>query len=243
MASRNADIADSNLPGDRAHGSILPTDRGPRINNRGIGAPGSIYRGIGAPGSILDRGDLGVADEPELFSHLLFDLLERLRIFAQEALGVFAPLSEPLAAIREPGTALFDDAFVDGEVEQISLARDAFAVHDIEFGFTERRGDLVLDDLHARATTDDRVAILDAGNAANIDAHRRVELECAATGRRFRITEHNANLFAELIDEDQTGLRLRDRAGQFAQSLRHEARLKAHLRIAHFTLDFGARHE
>src|SRR5688500_7499883 len=87
----------------------LPGDRGPRIN---------IYRGIGAPGSILDRGDLGVANEPELFSHLLFDLLERLRIFAQEALGVFAPLSEPLAAIREPGTALFDDAFVDGKIEQ-----------------------------------------------------------------------------------------------------------------------------
>ena len=32
-------------------------------------------------------------------------------------------------------------------------------------------------------------------------------------------------------------------AGQLAQRLRHEARLQTHLRFAHFTFDFGSRHE
>ena len=39
------------------------------------------------------------------------------------------------------------------------------------------------------------------------------------------------------------GLRLRDRAGELAQRLRHQPRLQAHLRFAHLAVDFGARHE
>src|SRR5688572_8559418 len=98
-----------------------------------------IHRPAFARQAFLDGRDLGVANQPELFSHLLFDLLERLRIFPQEALGVFAALSEPLAVIGKPRPALFDDALVDGEIEQISLARDAFPVHHVELGFAEGR--------------------------------------------------------------------------------------------------------
>ena len=77
----------------------------------------------------------------------------------------------------------------------------------------------------------------------DIDAHRRVELERAAAGRRFRVAEHDADFFAELIDEDEARFRFRHRAGELAQRLRHEARLQTHLRVAHLAFDFRARHQ
>ena len=80
-------------------------------------------------------------------------------------------------------------------------------------------------------------------DAADVDADRRVELQRAAAGRGFGIAEHHADLLAELVDEDQAGLRLRDDAGELAERLRHQARLQAHLRFAHLAFDFGARHE
>src|SRR4029453_15312802 len=46
-----------------------------------------------------------------------------------------------------------------------------------------------------------------------------------------------------LVDEDEARFRFRDDAGQFAERLRHEPGLQAHLRFAHLTVDFGARHE
>ena len=73
--------------------------------------------------------------------------------------------------------------------------------------------------------------------------NRRVELERAAAGRRFRVAEHHADLLAELVDEDEARLRLRDGAGELPQRLRHQARLQPHLRFAHLAFDFGARHE
>ena len=40
---------------------------------------------------------------------------------------------------------------VHADVEQIAFARDAFAVENVELRLAERRGHLVLDDLHAGA--------------------------------------------------------------------------------------------
>ena len=109
-----------------------------------------------------------------------------LRIVLQELLRVLAPLAEPLAAVREPRAALLDDPLVDAEIEQVAGLRDAFAVHDVELGFAERRRDLVLHHLDARAAADDDVAVLDAGDAPDVEPHRGVELQRAAAGRRFR---------------------------------------------------------
>ena len=129
------------------------------------------------------------------------------------------------------------------EVEQVARLRDALAVHHVELGLAEGRRDLVLHDLHARAPADDDVAVLDAGDAADVHADRRVELQRAAAGRRFRIAEHDADLLAQLVDEDEARLRLRDGAGELPQRLRHEARLQPHLRFAHLAFDFSLRHE
>ena len=69
------------------------------------------------------------------------------------------------------------------EVEQIAFARDAFAVDDVEFGFAERRRDLVLHDFDLGAVADDLVAILDGGDAADIDADGGSRT--SARGRRW----------------------------------------------------------
>src|SRR5207249_7459364 len=160
----------------------------------------------------LNGGDVDLAREPELFADALFDFLERLGVLARTRLRVFPSLAEPLAAIGEPRTAFLDDALFNGEVEQIALARDAFAVHHVEFGLAERRRHFVLHDLDARAAAHHGVAVLDAGDAANVHADRRVELQRTPSRGGLRVAEHHADLLAQLVDEDQAGLRFRHNA-------------------------------
>src|SRR5689334_9030667 len=207
---------------------------------RGIDRKRRIWR----PASTMSDGsDLLFADEPELAPDALFDRAADIGIVFEELLGVLAALTETLAGVGKPRPALFDDPLLDREIDQIAFARDALAIHHVELGFAERGRDLVLHDLHARAPADDLIAILDAGNAANIDAHRRIELQRTAAGRRFGVAEHDADLLAQLVDEDESGLRLRHDARELAQRLRHEPRLQAHLRFTHLTVDFRLRHQ
>src|SRR6185295_11454250 len=140
-------------------------------------------------------------------------------------------------------SALLHNALVDGKIEQIALAGNTLAVHHVEFRFTKWRSHLVLDDLHARPASDDVVAILDGGYAADVHPNRGVELQRSAAGGGFRVSEHHADLLAQLVDEDQAALRSRDGAGELAERLRHEARLQAHLRLAHLAFDFRLRHQ
>ena len=127
----------------------------------------------------------------------------------------------------------------DGQVEHVAFAADALAVENVELGFAEGRGDFVLDDFDLGARADYGVAFFDGGDAADIDADRGVELERAAAGGGFRVAEHHADLFADLVDEDESGARLRNRAGELAQRLRHEPRLQAHVRVAHLAVELG----
>ena len=79
-------------------------------------------------------------------------------------------------------------------------------------------------------------------DAADVEAHRRVELERVAAGRRLGIAEHHADLHPDLVDEDDDVLVGLDGAGELAQRLAHEPRLKA-AAVAHLALDLGPRHE
>src|SRR4051812_9664812 len=192
----------------------------------------------GDPESLHCDGFDGGRRQAELAADALVDRLEDLRVVLEELLDVFAALTEALAVIGEPRAALFDDALVDREVEQVPGLRNAFAVHDVELGLAEGRRDLVLDHLHARAAADHDVAVLDRGDAADVHPNRRVELQRAAAGCRFGVAEHDADLLAQLVDENERALRLRDGTGQLAQRLRHQPRLQAHLRFAHLAFDF-----
>ncbi len=74
-------------------------------------------------------------------------------------------------------------------------------------------------------------------------AHARVKLQRAAAGGGLRIAEHHADLFADLVDEDQAGIGLRDDAGELAHGLRHQARVHAHEAVAHLAVELGFGHQ
>jgi nicotinamide-nucleotide amidase len=57
--------------------------------------------------------------------------------------------------------------------------RDSLSVHDVELGLLERRRHLVLHHLDLGAVADDVVAVLERGDASDVDAHGRVELQRA----------------------------------------------------------------
>ena len=116
---------------------------------------------------------------------------------------------------------------------------DAFAEDDVELGLAEGRGDLVLDDLDLGARADDVVAVLDGFDAADLDAHGGVEFEGPAAGGGLGVAEHDADLLADLVDEDEAGARFGDGAGELAQGLGHQAGLQAHVGVAHFAVQLG----
>src|SRR3546814_19339561 len=105
----------------------------------------------------------------------------------------------------------------------------------------ERRGDLVLDDLHPRRIADDIVAILDLAGAADVEPDGSIEFERVAAGGRFGIAVHHAHLHAELVEEDHHATRAADPDGELSQPLRHESRLEADMPVAHLALDLRAR--
>ena len=120
---------------------------------------------------------------------------------------------------------------------------DALVVHDVELGDPEGAGDLVLHDLDPGAGADRIGPGLEGLDAADVHAHAGVELQRAATGRRLGVAEHDADLLAQLVREDERGLAAVDRAGQLAQGLAHQAGLQADEGVAHVAFDLGAWHE
>ena len=129
------------------------------------------------------------------------------------------------------------------EVEDRAFLADPGAVHQVELRQAERRRDLVLDDLGANAVADDLGALLDGVDASHVDANGRVELEGTAAAGRLRTAEHDADLLAELVDEDARGVRAAERARELAQRLTHEPRLEADRRVAHLAFEFSSRNE
>ena len=65
----------------------------------------------------------------------------------------------------------------------------------------------------------DFLAVLDGADAADVEAHRGVELERVAAGRGLGVAEHDADLHADLVDEDDDGVGALDVAGELAQRL------------------------
>src|SRR5213594_1462641 len=200
--------------------------------------------GLGRPHSFCTRpvAPLGRARaQPELLAHPGLDLRRDLGMLAQEVARVLAALADAIAAESVPGAGLLDDALLGRDVDQLSLLGDAGAVQDVELRLAERRRHLVLHHLHLGAAADHLVAVLDGAEAADVEPDRGVELERVAAGGGLRVAEHDTDLHADLVDEDDDRPRLGDGARQLAERLRHEPRLQAHLRVAHVALDLGAR--
>ena len=86
-------------------------------------------------------------------------------------------------------------------------------------------------------------ASLICADAPDVEADRGVELEGVAAGRRLGRAEHDADLHADLVDEDEEAVRARDGTRELAERLAHEARLQADVAVAHVALDFRLRDE
>ena len=121
--------------------------------------------------------------------------------------------------------------------------RDALAELDVELRLAERRGDLVLDDLHADAVADRLRAVLERLDAADVQPLGGVELQRAAARLGLRRAEHHADLLADLVREDAEGLRAVQVAGELAHRLRHHPRLQADALVAHLALELGPRRQ
>src|SRR3982751_4000905 len=92
---------------------------------------------------------------------------------------------------------------VGREVDQVTLAGNALAIHDVEFRLPEWRRDLVFDHLDARSVADHTVAVLYRAYPADIQPNARVKLQRFSARGRFRRAKEDTDLFAELIDEDE----------------------------------------
>src|SRR5438132_2550126 len=167
------------------------------------------------------------------------DLRRKGRVLAQVVADVISTLAETLVAVRHPRPALVEDPVFNRRVDQRSLARDAFIEEDAELGGPKRRRDLVLDDLDLHPVPDRIEPVLDDFDLADVQAYRGVELQGPTPGLCLGVAEHDPDLLPQLVEEDHGAVRLRDRGGELAQRLRHQARLEAHVRVTHLTLDLA----
>src|SRR5438309_1540254 len=181
--------------------------------------------------------------DAELLADLAFDLGGELRVFLQEVPAVVLALADAVLLVLVPGPGLVDHAAADAELQDLAFEGHPFTVEDIEQGLAERRRDLVLHHLNAGLGADHLVAALDAADAPDVEATRRVELERVAAGGRLGVAEHDADLHADLVDEDDERVGALDVGGELPQRLAHQPRLQTHLRLAHFALDLGLRPE
>ena len=132
---------------------------------------------------------------------LAFSALRRATSSAADLLGGLGVLEHPLAGVVP---ALGDALALPGVVATrtsrctpASLPRSTIspgqftpgAVHDLELGLAERRGDLVLDHLHPGLGADRHVAVLHHADLADVQPHAGVELQRVAArswSRDFR---------------------------------------------------------
>src|SRR5579864_4078415 len=109
-------------------------------------------------------------------------------------------------------------------------------VEKMHFSASVRARQLVFHNFNSRLRADDDISIFKQTRFSNIETNRSEKLECAASGSRLGATEHHANLFADLINENQNSMGLIGDACEFTHRLGHQTRLEAHLRITHITL-------
>src|SRR5690606_29265737 len=153
--------------------------------------------------------------------------------------GVLAALADPGRVVGEPGAGLLHDPGLHAEIDQLAHLGDTLAIHDVELDLLEGRGHLVLDHLDAGLVADDLVALLDGAYAADIEADGGIEFQRVAAGGRLGAAEHDADLHADLVDEDHHAARLGYRRGELAQRLAHQPRLQAGQAVAHLAFQLG----
>src|SRR5579871_3314827 len=204
---------------------------------------GELVRSFLRGGGLLVPMAQILGDQACVLADRGLDFLGNVLVVCEELARGLAALADSLAAEGEPRSRLLDHIGLHAEVEQLAGLGNAVAVHDVEFDLLERRGDLVLDHLHARLVADHLVAVLDRADTTDVEADRGIEFERIAARRRLRVAEHDADLHPDLVDEDDKAVRARDRARKLAQGLAHQTRLQAWKLVAHLAFELGLRRQ
>src|SRR5580700_8118129 len=213
------------------------------LANAGAKPRSAFRRVVVLGGFALLASENLLGDDAGILPDRHFDFGRDIGIGLEEAFGVLAALADALAVIGEPGAGFLHDAGLDAEIDQFAVLGDALPIHDVELDLLERRRQLVLDHFYAGLVADHLVALLDGADAADIEADRGIEFERMAAGGGFRRAVHDADLHADLVDEDHHGVGAVDRGGELAQRLAHQPRLQAGLAVAHLAFELGARHQ
>src|SRR6202041_3933763 len=110
---------------------------------------GQIFR-FGRGSTSSNGGNGGMREQAQRLAQVVLDFAADVRVFLQENAGVIAALAQAFVLVRNPGAGFFEQAIADPQVNQIALARDAFAVNDFDLTLAERCSNFVLYDLRAR---------------------------------------------------------------------------------------------
>src|SRR3989304_4909818 len=78
---------------------------------------------------------------------------------------------------------------------------------------------------------------LEGLDSADIEANRAIELQRPAAGCRLGAAEHDADLLAQLVGEDERGVGAVGRPGRLAQRLAHQPCLETDETVPHVALD------
>src|SRR5699024_1744874 len=140
--------------------------------------------------------------ETEGIPQLPFDLSKQLGGVFQMLVDILLALAEPLAFIGIPRTARLDDFMFRAKIDELTGLGDAETLHDIHFSHTERRCNLVFYNFDLRAVTHNFLAEFELFSTAYLKPYRTVEFKCTSAWCCFRIAEHHADLFTDLVDED-----------------------------------------
>ena len=156
---------------------------------------------------------------PFLFPDLGLHGLGGLGVLHQVLLDAVLALADALAVHGEPGAGLLDHVEVHGHIDELAPLGDALAEHDVELGLAEGRRHLGLDDLDPDVVADDVAALLDALDPADVQPDGGVELQGVAAGGGLGVAVHDADLHAELVDEDDHAVGLGDGTRQLPEGL------------------------
>ena len=91
----------------------------------------------------------------------------------------------------------------------------------VMFGNPERRRYFILHYFYLSQLTENLFTIFDRLTTTDIQTYGSIELQSVTTSRCFRVTEHNADLLTQLVDENTSRTCLAHSSRQLTESLRH----------------------
>ena len=121
--------------------------------------------------------------------------------------------------------------------------RNTFAIHNVKLCLFERRSDFIFNNFNASTATNHIVTVFQSIHSTHVNTNSRIELQRTTTGSSFRVAEHNANFFTNLVDENSSAFRFCNQTSQFTQRLAHQTSLQTNMGVAHFAFDFCTRNQ